>query len=285
MAPSPGRRSTQGPVHLLPWWLNQSHETTMLCRSELLLRSAHGYGRRAAPASSRDRTAIGSPKNQTTFHLFLRRGKFRLMGNMLTNIRQIRPSIRSSHIGFALFAMNMNAVVRKIWQTAAVIKMHMAQDDVAYFRWLVTQMLYLLNGGFHLVLWDFRDNPKYVEDAWMLDVIIFLKPGINQYRTLAGFNQQSQCSCLPTRRNKGIAGKAIQIMGCPTYSHLTKYALTCRPRTGCLPTTAARPVGGPAGQRAIDNYRACQSTNSQCFLPSLPVMLQRVTKMPHSPRK
>jgi len=85
--------------------------------------------------------------------------------------------------------MDVDAGVSEIWQTTAVIKVHVGEHNVSHIFWLVAEMRDLAHGSLLRVHGHNRHNLKYANDARSMNVIVLPETSVHQYQPLAGFDQ------------------------------------------------------------------------------------------------
>jgi hypothetical protein len=106
--------------------------------------------------------------------------------------------------------MHMHLGLRKIWQAAAVVKVHVGQDDVTHIFRLVSQAGDLTCRGLLGLEGHNGDDLKNAQDSRRMNVILLSQPGVHKDETLLRLDQQAECAGAPMRWHAGVACETIK---------------------------------------------------------------------------
>ncbi len=98
----------------------------------------------------------------------------------------------------------------KIRQPAAVIEVHVGEDDVLEVFGLVTQPLDLIHSRFLRIERHDGDDTKELREPCGMCVILNPQPRINKCQSLIRFEQQADRARLPPTRYARVACKAVE---------------------------------------------------------------------------
>jgi len=100
----------------------------------------------------------------------------------------------------------------EIWQSAAMVEVHVREDDMFYIFRLITQPSDLMHGGFLRVKGHPGDETEELREPGGMCIIIQPQACVNESQPLIGFKQQADCTCLPRTRNARITGETVENM-------------------------------------------------------------------------
>ena len=138
--------------------------------------------------------------------------ELRLVSDVPADISQVRPAARPAHEGVVFLLVGVHCSVGEIRQPAAVIEVHVGQDDVAHVLRGVAQAGDLAQGRFLRIQGHVRNHLEHAQDRWSAQVIVQAWTCVDQRQPLAGFDQQAQRPAAPVRRYARVASEAVEVM-------------------------------------------------------------------------
>ena len=134
------------------------------------------------------------------------------MREIAWDVSSIAPIKAMTGEGVILALVNMNFRVRKIGQTAAVIEVHVREDDVVHIFGFISETLNLIDRRIPGIKWHVRDDAKEIGEPGRVGVIAQTKSCVHEYRTLVSLHQQAKRARFHFGGKARIAGKAIEQM-------------------------------------------------------------------------
>jgi hypothetical protein len=99
--------------------------------------------------------------------------------------------------------------VWKVRQAAAMIKMHMSENDMLDVFRFVSHFPHLIDRRFIRVEGHICDDAEKICEPGWIAIICQTQTGIDEGKTLISFGQQAKRASLPIRE-AGVAGKAVE---------------------------------------------------------------------------
>ncbi len=131
-------------------------------------------------------------------------------GNVAGDVSHIAPAVGFSGEGGMFALMDVHGCPGEIRQTAAVVKMHVGEDDVADVFRAIAEPLDLVEGGFFRVKGNLHQYPEQIHHPVRAGVILQAWPGVNQPEALIRFHQGADQPGLLLERWAVITGKAVE---------------------------------------------------------------------------
>lgn len=147
---------------------------------------------------------------EPSFAAFFIERNFRLVGEVAADVGQGGPAARAPGKGFGLAAVNVNQCVGEIGQASAVVEMHVGQHDVADVLRPAAEFHDLPYGSLCGIEGHDGYGLEDSQDGCLVSIVIQTRPGVHQYQTLAGFDQQAERPAAPPGWRPGVASEAVE---------------------------------------------------------------------------
>ena len=133
------------------------------------------------------------------------------MGNMPRHIGGTQKPLAMDE-GVVFLLIDMDFRMGEIRQSAAMVKVHVRQDDMFYIFRLIAQPPHLMDGGFLRVKGHPGDETEELREPGGMCIIIQPQACVDEGQPLIGLKQQADCTCLPPTRDARITGETVEDM-------------------------------------------------------------------------
>jgi hypothetical protein len=139
--------------------------------------------------------------------------ELRPMGNIAREVGVFIP-MKNLMVGkgIVLPVMYVDFGIREIGQSAAVVEVHVGEDDMFYVIRFVSQLFYSIDRCFAWVKGQLSDDAEKLRHPGWVGVIVETEACIQKDQPLIRFDQQTNHACFQFTRPACVAGEAVKEM-------------------------------------------------------------------------